>query len=82
MTRNKLKEMSDHARMMTIPKKNWLSGIVENVVFDDIIHYFNKNDIEIGYVSFPNTAHEQVHFFPEGREWSIEHLKRTVKMKG
>jgi hypothetical protein len=49
-----------------------------NEISSDIIHYFNKDMLEIGYVAFPYTKYELVETFPDSRAWDGSFLRRYL----
>lgn len=46
-------------------------------VFEDIVHYMNSKNRELGYIIFPNSSHEGIILFESPRIWAQEFLNRS-----
>ena len=71
------------AGQITIEKKNWYSGNIDRIPFKEHTHFFDKNNVEIGYFSsisrdFPAQCPNDCYMFPDGRTWAPELLSQMV----
>jgi len=76
MTKQELIEKAEFKGSLILENRAWHSGQFVKNVFYEIVHYFDKNMVEIGY-----TFNDNVVIFVGGREWHQSFIDKYVITK-